>query len=310
VGEDPDSLLRAEGPAALRALLDTARPLADLLWLAAVAAGRFETPERRAGVRADLLQRVGRIEDAGVRDAYRLEMLARFDEACGRRPRGFQGGKPRSGGAFSKSYSGGSQGAGWQGGSWQGRGWQGSGPNGRPGVERTVTPLAPRQSPSLLRRRPEQVLLALAIQHPRLAAEYAEELAALALSSPESRALREALLDRVAPGDALDFDAVKCHLSQQGFSRLLGSILNSARTHEPLSRPEAPLIEVRKRFGYWIERARENSGQPDAGDAVVRFAEDPTDISLARMRAERELGGETTAHSSTIQKYETTDPVD
>src|SRR3546814_3280401 len=31
-GEDPDSLLRGQGPAALRGILEAAQPLADLLW--------------------------------------------------------------------------------------------------------------------------------------------------------------------------------------------------------------------------------------------------------------------------------------
>jgi hypothetical protein len=223
-----------------------------------------------------------------VREAYRGEMIARFDEAFGRRYRrsgdaGARGGAGRS--TFGKS------------------GWVFK-------QDTAVSQQRPRQSPNLLRRRPEQVMLAMSVCHPRLALEMAEELAEIPLSSPEFSGLREAVLDQVSLAGTLDFEALKCHLSREGYASLLGSILNSARTHEPIARPDAALTEARKRMSYWIKRARENSGQPKNGDAVVKFAEDPSDASLARMRAERELGEESTARSSSIEKYESADPVD
>ncbi len=287
-GEDPDSFLRSEGPEAFRSVLNSALPLADLLWRDVVAGRRADTPERRAGLRAELLRRVDRIEDRDVREAYRGEMIARFDEAFGRRYR-------RSGDAGARGAAGRST----------------FGKSGRVFKQDTaVSQRRPRQSPNLLRRRPEQVMLAMSVCHPRLALEMAEELAEIPLSSPEFSGLREAVLDQVSLAGTLDFEALKCHLSREGYASLLGSILNSARTHEPIARPDAALTEARKRMSYWIKRARENSGQPKHGDAVVKFAEDPSDASLARMRAERELGEESTARSSSIEKYESADPVD
>src|SRR5690606_5779696 len=47
-GQDPDDLVRANGPDAFRAVLEQARPLAELLWLRETAGGVFDTPERRA----------------------------------------------------------------------------------------------------------------------------------------------------------------------------------------------------------------------------------------------------------------------
>ena len=49
-GEDPDSFLAKTGPAAMRALLDAALPLSEVLWRAETEGKDFSTPERRAGL--------------------------------------------------------------------------------------------------------------------------------------------------------------------------------------------------------------------------------------------------------------------
>ncbi|MGE0725380.1 MAG: DNA primase, partial [Alphaproteobacteria bacterium] len=79
-GEDPDSLVRARGTAAMRELLAAARPLRDLLWESETAGRSLDTPERRAGLRQRLRDLVSRIEERSVQDAYRVE----FERACDR----------------------------------------------------------------------------------------------------------------------------------------------------------------------------------------------------------------------------------
>src|SRR5579875_3045979 len=74
-GEDPDSLLRAGGPAALAELLAAARPLADMLWEAEVAGAARDTPERLARIQASLREHVQRIADPRVR--FEFEALYR-----------------------------------------------------------------------------------------------------------------------------------------------------------------------------------------------------------------------------------------
>ena len=55
-GQDPDDLVRAGGRAAISDVLASARPLADVLWTRETEAGRFDTPDRRAGLEAQLAQ--------------------------------------------------------------------------------------------------------------------------------------------------------------------------------------------------------------------------------------------------------------
>ncbi|MEL0021702.1 MAG: DNA primase, partial [Rickettsiales bacterium] len=82
-GEDPDSLLEAQGAAALRTVLDAARPLADVVFELERAAGPVDTPERMAGFKARLRQKAAQIADPIVREQYR----ALFDERTAPAPR-------------------------------------------------------------------------------------------------------------------------------------------------------------------------------------------------------------------------------
>ncbi|MGQ0663306.1 MAG: DNA primase [Pseudomonadota bacterium] len=69
-GEDPDSLIRRDGPAALKEALAGARPLADIVWESEVAARPIDTPERRAALAQRLRERIQSIADRTVQEQY------------------------------------------------------------------------------------------------------------------------------------------------------------------------------------------------------------------------------------------------
>lgn len=69
-GLDPDDLLRMRGSGAMQSLLDTARPMVDLLWQKTIEGRVFDSPERRAGLDADLKAALARIRDGGIRGHY------------------------------------------------------------------------------------------------------------------------------------------------------------------------------------------------------------------------------------------------
>jgi len=68
-GEDPDTLIIAQGAAAMRAVLDAAQPLAEMVWRGGVQGRSFDTPERRAGLRQEVRERLSRIADRPVQEA-------------------------------------------------------------------------------------------------------------------------------------------------------------------------------------------------------------------------------------------------
>lgn len=72
-GQDPDDLIRAGGTGAIRAVLDQAQPLVDLLWRRETEGRVFDSPERRAALDKALADAVARIPDAATRDHYTQE---------------------------------------------------------------------------------------------------------------------------------------------------------------------------------------------------------------------------------------------
>ncbi|MEQ8370653.1 MAG: DNA primase, partial [Alphaproteobacteria bacterium] len=70
-GEDPDSLLQRDGPAAMSRALAAVTPLADLVWRLEWGARPLETPEQRANLEQRLDARVAVIGDRRVAHWYR-----------------------------------------------------------------------------------------------------------------------------------------------------------------------------------------------------------------------------------------------
>ncbi len=69
-GQDPDDLIRAQGPEAMQAALDAAEPLVKLLWRRETEGQAFDTPERRAGLDRRLRDAILRIRDVSLRRHY------------------------------------------------------------------------------------------------------------------------------------------------------------------------------------------------------------------------------------------------
>ena len=103
-GEDPDTLIRKSGAAALRHILDRAIPLVDFLWQTATSSGDYKTPESQAGLKKSLMDLVSRVADRDVQSLYRQQLNNRFSDAFfARKGNGFrkpltkgQGFKPRT----------------------------------------------------------------------------------------------------------------------------------------------------------------------------------------------------------------------
>jgi DNA primase len=89
-GEDPDSLVRRQGPAGFQAVLDAARPLADALFDLLGEGTPRGTPEQRAAFRARLEAAAARIQDRGLAGEYRRTLIDRFfaDQRRSRTPNG------------------------------------------------------------------------------------------------------------------------------------------------------------------------------------------------------------------------------
>ncbi|MCL7466218.1 DNA primase [Phaeovulum sp. NW3] len=101
-GQDPDDLIRAQGPEAMARVIEGARPMVDLLWQRETEGKNFDSPERKAALDKSLRAAIRRIADPSIKEHYGEEIKRlRWDLFGAARPRnprtGAAGGKPGAG---------------------------------------------------------------------------------------------------------------------------------------------------------------------------------------------------------------------
>jgi DNA primase len=69
-GMDPDDLIRAQGAPAMKAVLDAAQPMVNLLWRRETEGKSFDSPERKAALDKTLRAALARITDPSIRSHY------------------------------------------------------------------------------------------------------------------------------------------------------------------------------------------------------------------------------------------------
>ncbi|MCF8510823.1 MAG: DNA primase [Rhodobacteraceae bacterium] len=69
-GMDPDDLIKAQGAAAMQAVLDAAQPMVTLLWRRETDGRVFDSPERKAALDKTLRAHLKRIADPSIRTHY------------------------------------------------------------------------------------------------------------------------------------------------------------------------------------------------------------------------------------------------
>lgn len=196
-GEDPDSLLRAHGRAALLDLVASAVPLSMMIWRAERNAGPAETPEHLAGLRRRLFDYVRLAGDAGLKDGLK----ARFDDLLYalRRSLGGARGAMRGGRVPDRrGRPGGGMPATWEG-------------AGRAELKASM---------QRIEHQPFLVLLGAFLHDPALLDRYAEDLDTLALDGP-AHLCRCEVLNWLAASDHLDVVELDNHLTRYGFAALV-----------------------------------------------------------------------------------------
>ncbi|MTJ80662.1 MAG: DNA primase [Telmatospirillum sp.] len=226
--EDPDSLIRESGPAAMRQVLEAARPLSEILWEQALAGHAIDTPERRAALENDLMETVSQIADRSVQEQYRSFFRERLWET-------FRSARPRPAGP---RPGGGASGGRYAPGGFGGGGWRGNGPGRsrfRHSVDRGVdgrfagAGLPPVLPPAWLSQ--ERLLLLLVILYPALLEQVAERLGNLSFQDSDLDKLRQEALKHLDGWGSLDSEDVQRHLRSCGFSEILDRLLE-ARAHD------------------------------------------------------------------------------
>lgn len=212
-GQDPDSLVSAQGSKALEAVVDGAISLADFLWSHHTAGKAFDTPEARAGLSKTLDEEAKRIPDRDVQYYYLQNFRDRIRAAFG------------GGGASAKKTPGGTQ-------NWKGRA---NGPDIR------LTPPSGLRRPAFSRDMlVPAALLACLINHPALFDEAEEALGHMDLPEAGLDRVRQTVLSTLSHNPELDAEGLKTYLIEAGTGEELARILHdSVYTHAPFARPGA-----------------------------------------------------------------------
>lgn len=79
-GKDPDDVLREQGPAALKAQIEKTTPFVEALFIRERDLEPLDTPERRASLKVRLRKLAATIGDPDLSQAYKEDLLGRFEQ--------------------------------------------------------------------------------------------------------------------------------------------------------------------------------------------------------------------------------------
>jgi len=287
-GQDPDDLVRSGGVEAMADVLQAAQPLSEMVWNKEVAAGTWDTPERKAQLQARIGALVREIADPVVQTFYRDALSERLDKLL--RPGRSQGGA--SGWQNSRRGQGftGARGAGrWK----KGRN-RGNGPEFR-------LPSTPQLKQSSLARggainttNQEQLLVLTILNHPALLEDHCEDLAAVEIKDRVLDKIRNEIIDIAALHAPLDRDTLRGHLDTRGLSDIARRLEEgTASKSETFARPDANTDEAEQGWLHllnWHKRAADLQSELKAAERAL--AEEMTDENLVRLKAiHAELAG-------------------
>ncbi len=248
-GQDPDDLIRARGPGAMRAVLDGAVPMVEMCWRRLRANHRMDTPERRAGLERDIERTAQAIEDRAVAQQYRAALRDRFwSEIKAGRPAGSRGARsPRPGAP-------------------------GARPPPPPGTANPVGALPAR-------RLQESILIATLLNHPDLLDKVAERLGLLVFDDPELSGMRSSLLkiyhEWATTGPALDTATLVNHLKASGHEGTVARVLGpGAHLYPTFSQPSAQPADALRGWHELFELYGRASIEEDLREARARYEAD------------------------------------
>jgi DNA primase len=249
-GEDPDSLIRSQGAEVMRAALEKAEPLADVLWKTEFEGKNFSTPERRAGLEAELDGLIKQIKDAKIADYYRRDFNDRVFKAF--KQRKFEPNKAFKPGRNSVR----DKGKGFRGGKFvAGRFEPPRDESVSDAVKRT---LHAGNALSAAKTANEWRLVGLLIHDPYLVELHAEGLAWQRVDEPQLDRVLKELLNLANSGKRLDKTSVEAHLVRQGF----GAFLERLTTLSVLQSDLKECTDTVAREAL-LRRTREQLADPD-----------------------------------------------
>jgi DNA primase len=276
-GHDPDDLVRSGGPGAVADVLAGARPLADVLWTRETESGRFDTPERRAGLEARINMLMAVIGDEAVRRYYRQDLWQRLrglmaESRSDRADRGHFGARDRPPLRGKR------------------RSWPPAGPRGT--EPSALAAVSPRMSTSSIVRGsrsalpPREALILLgACNHPWLLEIAAEQLAELEFLNVEMDLLRRALLDVAAGEPELTRETLRAGVLARDLGGVLQRIESAVHPADWPTREGAAPEDVRQWWNHVLTLHHKNSTlNKELKEAERALGEELSEQNFARLQ--------------------------
>ena len=271
-GQDPDDLLKAQGPEAVKAVVEAAEPLSDVIWRRALTENDRATPERKAQFERDLRGLLNQIGDETVRKHYMADLTARFDQLF-QRNRSSGNFRPRSPFAPQKPWKKGQ------------KPWE----TPQPASPQLKAMAAFAGAQKALERRERLIVLSF-VNHPDLLRDFLDEFAAAEFASRELDSLRTQIINSAALEQGLDRGGLKGHLLSRGFGPSLDHLENQAtRLNEWFLGPAAAQDDARTGLRQMFALHRKTvTLDRELKAAEAAFTHDPTEENFNALSGLRE----------------------
>ena len=270
-GKDPDEVLREQGPAALRGQLADTVPFVEALFVRERDAENLDTPERKAGFKGRLRQIAATIADKDLQQAYREELLRRFDATFGRQPQqAFQPQQAR------RPYA-------------KGRFWKPEDEAMRP-----QSALAETRNMVAHSSRLDPILAALtqyAIRDPAILDDHLEEsFTAKGFGDPVLSGLAKEIIRLRLDAEHLDSATLTRHLASCGFNALLTDIDRAAsQAGAPFMKSDVSLEAARSQWSQAFARLSRLAALDEAIGSAKGNLRGRSDMEvLERLKGERD----------------------
>lgn len=265
--EDPDSLIKKSGPAAMQAVCDQAASLSDTLWRVKFQPLPVATPEQRSGAEQQIKQVLSVIPDEGLKKDYTYDFIRRLREASRPPPRDRTPWQPGFSARPQKPVA---------------RRYTTRDAQGKV----VVTGLKPPPVPKPAGEGQERLLLLIGLAQPWLLDEVGERLGEVTFTDSNLDKLRQEALIHAHDFASLDRQAVHDYLRSRGFSQTLDCLLEaSAHDYKRLSKPDIAPDDIRAAWDHIYGLYRRKDWAADVEQAIQRSAADLTDETFGFMTA-------------------------
>lgn len=259
-GEDPDSLIKTRGARAIEEVLGQAVHLSEVVWRLETHGHRLETPEDRAGLEKRLRDAALRIGDETVQRHYLNTFKSRLWKQ-------FRETLPKDN-------------------SWQGS--RGSWRRQKSSVQMAEKSGVLAQIDTLWIQ--QAILIGTLINHPQLFDALGEQLGSLEFKALELDKLRQEVLKTLASSSGLEYQGLRDHLEDTGFSELLNGLLSrQVINHANFARPDENIDVAQKGWEQTFRLFRRNQLLEEICAVEEELAENPTRETFDLLKALKQM---------------------